>query len=199
MTKKVILDDGYVFTVTDDGRIFHEDKELKRQEYSKTGYLYVGHKRRNYLVHRLVAKAFIDNTLKFGDRSIHVHHKNGDKKDNRVENLQIMFMAEHQKQHKQKYPLTKICVICGKEFAPKPTKRNRAKTCSKECCDELNKINHLKRKIPIAQKDLNGELIKIWDSASDIEKELGYFCSNINKCCKHVINTYKGFIWEYAD
>lgn len=39
----------------------------------------------------------------------------------------------HSRHHNQKHALTKVCVVCGKTFAPHPTKRARAKTCSDAC------------------------------------------------------------------
>lgn len=39
----------------------------------------------------------------------------------------------HSRLHNQKHPLTKMCVSCGTEFTPAPTKRERAKTCSAKC------------------------------------------------------------------
>lgn len=35
--------------------------------------------------------------------------------------------------HNQKHALTKACEVCGKQFTPHPTKRERAKTCSPAC------------------------------------------------------------------
>lgn len=39
----------------------------------------------------------------------------------------------HSKLHNQRHPLTKQCTVCGAEFTPHPTKRDRAKTCSGQC------------------------------------------------------------------
>ena len=63
----------------------------------------------------------------------HVHHKNGDRYDNSPENLEVLPGADHIKEHKQKYPLTKTCVMCGVEFEPHQTKRKRSLACGTEC------------------------------------------------------------------
>lgn len=50
---------------------------------------------------------------------------------------------------------------------------------------------------------LTNEMIKTYiqtfDSARDIQNELGFFESNINKACKGKIHTAYGYIWRYAD
>lgn len=43
------------------------------------------------------------------------------------------------------------------------------------------------------------ELIKIWDSIIDVERELGINQGNISKCCKGKRKSAGGFIWKYVE
>ena len=185
--------------VRSNGEILTNKGKVKKNQIDNAGYAAVtiwnNGKGKRCLVHRLVAKAFVDD---YADDK-HVHHLNEDKSDNRLENLIVMDMDEHMHLHKQIYPLVKRCEVCGKDFVPDKTKRNRAKTCSHECWLKTTKRNAEARKKPICQITLDGDLLKNWDSARDVQNELGYFESNINKCCKGKINTYKGFKWQYKE
>ncbi len=147
------------------------------------------------LEHRKVMEEYIGRKLLPTEQ---IHHINKNRFDNRIENLQIVTQEEHDLIHKWKYPKTKICVICGKEYEPYESKRKNGKVCSKECKVELDKIHAVKRKKPINQYAKSGELVRTWDSARDIQNKTGYFESNINKCCKGKIKSYKGFIWKYV-
>ena len=198
MIKTLWISDTYSVEVSDDGRIYRKGKLLSQSTYPKTGYKYISVNKSTYLVHRLVASAFIQ-PLTRGDRSLQVHHINEDKNDNRVENLIVMSVKDHQHLHKQIYDEKKICVVCGKEYVPSRTKRKISQTCSKECWHKLTFIRAEKRKKPICQYSLDGHMIKIWDSARDIKNKLGFFESNIVKCCKGNIHTYKGYVWKYFE
>jgi hypothetical protein len=66
--------------------------------------------------------------------------------------------------------------------------------------------HHMKKKMgasnprskKIVQKDLEGKIIKMWDSMSDIKRELGFTPSNICRCCQGSVKRIGGFKWEYA-
>lgn len=79
-----------------------------------------------------------------------------------------------------------------------------------EWCDAKYNANHGTRKdklrkisgIRVAQYDLSGNLIKIWDSISQASQYFGTkTTTSIRRVCKKEPgrNTYKGFIWRYVD
>ena len=55
--------------------------------------------------------------------------------------------------------------------------------------------NHCGKRVK--QYDLNGEFIKEWKSAAEIERILGYKAENISGCCLRRQNSSNGFIWRF--
>ena len=51
----------------------------------------------------------------------------------------------------------------------------------------------------VLQYSLDGEFIKEWNSAREIERELGYCNVSINQCCNGIIHKSKGFIWRFKE
>ena len=201
--KKVTTYDNIIFYVDDYMNIYNQQMRLLKPKINNKGYLQVKTRKTygarslaNRLVHRILAQAFIKPDL---DERYEVHHIDHNPLNNSLDNLKPMLRYDHKIEHQQIYPLTKICEICGKEFTPNPTKRKRAHVCSNECKIKLDYIHASQRKRPINQYDINHVFIKTWDSARDIQNELGFYESNINKCCNHNIRSAYGYIWEYKD
>ena len=54
------------------------------------------------------------------------------------------------------------------------------------------------RSVPIVQYDKNGNYIKQWASATEVQKQLGFNQRNISANCRNKRKTAYGFVWRYA-
>lgn len=71
-----------------------------------------------------------------------VHHKDGNKKNNDFDNLQLVTPKEHAKIHNDQNKLkTKKCEICGAAFEYYPSKSGNRVVCSRKCQIEWQKEN----------------------------------------------------------
>lgn len=119
--------------------------------------LYKDGKYKKYMVHRLVAQAFIPNPNNYPI----INHKNENTIDNRVENLE---WCTHQ--YNTNYGSR------SKKFA-------------------------ISNSIPILQFTKEGNFVKKWDSATQVQKELGFDKSGINQNLKRKTKSAYGFVWMY--
>lgn len=155
---------GYegLYKISTDGQILgiKSNKTLK-PDINQDGYcrvrLYKDKECKHYSVHRLVAQTFLPNP----DNLPEVNHKDEDKTNNCVENLE--------------WVSSKTNCNYGK--------RNRKIALSKNKC--------------ILQVSLDGELIKEWESASEVQRVLGYSQGNICNCCNGIRKTAYKFKWIY--
>ena len=69
---------------------------------------------------------------------------------------------------------------------------------NKSDVEKLNNVINQKNRRNIKQYTLNGELIREFISLREIERELGYFRSNITPCLKGIFKQAYGFIWIYS-
>ena len=109
-------------------RCFNESQRTGR------GYVQTTHNGATISEHRLVMERHLGRKLLPTE---HVHHKNENKRDNRIENLMVLTIQEHTTLHRSKHPTEKPCENCGTIFTPHPKTRGRVKTCSTRCRYEL--------------------------------------------------------------
>lgn len=159
------------YIIYSDGRIYSKrNKKFLTMKISHDGYgrtqLYKDKKYKNYNFHRVVAEVFIPNP----DNKPFVNHINGNKLDNRVENLEWCTQSENIK-HAWKNGLSK-------------PRRNEADKRSKR----------------IDQLTLDGEYIRTFPSTMEIERQLGIPHSNISVVCKGKgpLYTAGGYKWRYS-
>ena len=60
-----------------------------------------------------------------------------------------------------------------------------------------NKRQGLGHSKPIEQYDLEGNFIKEWDSAAQVERDLGFNHQNISKCCLGQQKTAYNYKWKF--
>lgn len=110
---------GYFKELWKDGfRTF--ENSIKGFEENKEGYIMIyepnhpnSQKDGWILDHRYIMSLHINRPLKKWEV---IHHINGNKKDNRLENLELMINSEHAQYTKNPNPvIDKICYLCGND------------------------------------------------------------------------------------
>ena len=156
---------------------------------SNSGYLLVGlykqQKRDRKLLHRLVAEAFIPNP----ENKPEIDHINTIKTDNTV------FLNEDGSIN---YDKTNLRWVTKKENMNNSlTKTKMQINARKPSKGKYGKKHH--RSKPIIQYDKEGNFIKEWDCANDVERVLGISNKHIGSVCLGKRKSCGGYIWKYKN
>lgn len=147
-------------------------KGVPRKKSKNLTYIQYGLSKKNkikvYYAHRLVAQAFIPNPL----NKKQVNHIDGDGTNNKVNNLEWVTASENGL-HAYKF--------LGRTVWHKGMVGKRTPTAK-----------------AVLQKDLNNNLIKQWDCASDAVRKFGFDSGSITKTCQGKQKSHHGYKWEYA-
>lgn len=82
-----------------------------REKANTNGYIMINVGGKRYYEHRLVMQLHLNRPLLDSE---HVHHINGNKIDNRLENLEIMLKSDHHKLHSNPEKMKKMSIMAHK-------------------------------------------------------------------------------------
>lgn len=195
---------GYegLYQISNMGRLksFHRNKtdgEIRSVKNSKGWYLTMplrgNNARRTERIHVLVAKHFIGDIPK----GYHVHHKDGNKQNNRVDNLEIISPKDHNLETLKQHPHMLDGMIAYNQGRRLPGWETRKNYSSKSPI----KFPHGK----ILQYSLDGEYINRFDNACEASRTTGVCGRNILQVANKTPFNNKGgtrkqaggFIWRF--
>lgn len=175
--------EGYegLYMISDMGRVKSMNyrrtgkEKIMKPSKQNNGYLQVNlsknSKHNRFLVHRLVALAFIPNP----DNKPNIDHINTIKDDNRADNLRWTTQKENVNN-----PISRKNYLDNLHTVGKFGKDNY----------------HSKA---VYQYSLDDKLIRKWDSMMDVQRDLRFKQSHISSCCSGKRKTAYSYKWKYAE
>lgn len=185
-------------TVLRKGVYVHYHGKIISQNIVK-GYMQVmlskNSKRVNTKVHRLVAIAFIPNDDPVNKTT--VNHKNEDKLDNRVENLEWMSIADNTNYGtRNKRASVKLKTLFRTpEHCANISKAKKGKPVPQQVLNAATLANSK----AVTQYDIVGNKIATYTSAAEASRQTGFGKNSIRACCRGVYKQAYGFVWKYVE
>lgn len=171
MWKTIPVDNNY--EASNDGQIREiGSKKIISQWQDKDGYLIATLSGKLYRVHRLIALTFISNPNNLPV----INHKNFNKSDNHVANLEWVSYSENSKH----------------SF----TGNHRDETL-KNWVKEVQPLAAEASKTKVAQYDLQDNLLNVFNSQREASEKTGTCRSSITRCVTGHRKTAGGYKWKY--
>jgi len=126
------------------------------------------------LYHRIVMENHLGRLL---DPNEVVHHKNRNRKDNQISNLEVMCMKSHVRMHGLSQGMRMVlfkCPFCKKLF-PRPknksslVKPNKATFCSRRCNGSFSRMIQLYGKTIEMERSILGNIVREYSSLDSPE------------------------------
>ena len=184
-----------------DGRVWNHKKRRYVAQCEIRGYMAVnlfddeGKHHTSIYVHNLVATCFIRSL----EKGVNVHHINHDRRDNRLENLTIVDGGEHSRIHgyekwssgRMEGIAAKISEKIKKAWATGAYEGNGEKVAAK-----LRNVGTSRQAKQVAQLSLDGQLIKVWPSTAECQRN-GFLHGSVSACCLGKQKSHKKFKWMF--
>ena len=90
-------------------------------------------------------------------------------------------------------------IMRGRTLSEETKQKLRDASLGKAMSDEAKEKLSNYHKKQVIQYDLNGNLVKIWNSAKEAAQELGIHASKICLCCQGKRNKTGGYKWTYIE
>lgn len=212
------------YKISNYGRLKNRNNRISNGNINPSGYSWVNIKTKQYLLHRLVAKIFIENP----DNKKIINHKDGNKSNNNIQNLEWVSQSENVK-HAYKNNLIDKRIIQYDLLGNKLNVFNSATEASQilnlsntsisSCCSGYRNTTYVgnyifryyndKDKIILPQKkrthnkkiiqyDLQMNKINEYNSIKEASQKLNITKSSISRVCNNKQKTTGGFILKFV-